>query len=204
MKKNKKKFVPNEPRINDTTKDPGSVAELIELLQSFPEDGKVELDGMINIDFGEDGGVDIYPKKVLDECGHECNEEQCICDECANVDEVISKVMEDIELHVNGTLYNNHEQLKNIRNMSSDSITAYEIMAPNPFEYEYEINELHPNQAAMIDEIRKHNAFMAECMAELHRREISALLEYNTQCLAHFGVETNRDMCVIIDKNKMR
>ena len=53
-----------------------------------------------------------------------------------------------------------------------------------------------------IDEIRQHNMYVAECMAEMHRREISALLEYNTQCLAHFGVQTNKVMCNIIDPNK--
>ena len=74
---------------------------------------------------------------------------------------------------------------------------ASPVLAPNPEEAEFE-SLLHPDQKLCIDEIRHHNAYVAECLGEMHRREIAALLEYNTQCLAHFGFDTNRVMCQIV------
>jgi hypothetical protein len=70
-------------------------------------------------------------------------------------------------------------------------------MTPNSAELNFE-NMLMPNQLTTLDEIRHHNAYVAECMGELHRREIAALLEYQTQCMAHFGIQTNRSMCAIV------
>ena len=193
MKKNKKKFEKLIGNVNTTSKKPGSVAEFIELLQNFPEDGKVTLDGCMNIDgLDEEGrGVTIYPKSVLNDV-----EEFDSADiEYSASDDILLK-------HTYGVGYNNSELSDALRTTSTDSLICVEVMSPNEGELKFENHLLSPHQACTIDEIRHHNAYVAECLGELHRREIAALLEYNTQCLAHFGIETNKTMCDIVDAYK--
>jgi hypothetical protein len=86
------------------------------------------------------------------------------------------------------------------RENSADKVLGAPVMNPTAGQLKYEDNYLLPNQREIIDEIRHHNVYMAECMAEMCRRGVSAMLEYNTQVLSHFAHGTTKDMCKIIDK----
>lgn len=202
MKKNKKNFEKLIGKVNDTSKEPGSVAEFIELLQQFPENGKITLDGCVNIDnIDEEGrGISIYPKEAAMSMLQNSEESDCDCKDCTvDEDNINSTFIRD---YAYGIGYDNNTFMNAIRDASSDALVGEPIVVPNDAQIDFETNNLLPNQYFNLDEIRKHNMYVAECLGELHRREISALLEYNTQCLAHFGVETNKTMCSIVEYYK--
>ena len=203
MKKHRK----HEEPIIDTTTEPGSVGELIELLQQFPESGKLTLNGNIDINISEDGdGATIYPKGTLINLNPEYNYDDN-CDnynKCNGLDvdpalerEAFKNVVMDI--HRSGL---DPVIICEIREKSSGELLADSLLNPCGEEIDFEDKLAGQYQNTLLAEMRAHNAYIAECLGELHRREMAALLEYNTQCLAHFGVSTNMDMCRIIDKNK--
>lgn len=200
MKKNKKI---NNVALVETKQEPyipGSVKEFKELLNVFPDDAKFTLNGSIDIDFEPDeGGCDIYPK---------LNEAADIEDSAyENVDRgginfnlPIADESEDVmKVYLTGIAHDNNSFMTCIREIPADTLVNAPIMTPNPEQLTFEKSLLPSNQVSMLSEIRHHNAYIAECLGELHRREIAALLEYNTQCFAHFGIENNKTMCEIVD-----
>ena len=204
MKKNKK-FKNEEPVETFITEhEPGTVGEFIDLLQTMPADYKFTLNGCAHI--GElDNPLTIYPREAFEKDVPEITSEDIYdlyhekntntCDECSS--DIATDVQDQIATHVLGIATNNPDFLEVIRQMPADHMMASPVMCPNPEEAEM-ISMLHPNQQLCLAEIRHHNAYVAECLGEMHRREIAALLEYNTQCLAHFGFDTNRVMCQIV------
>ena len=207
MKKNKK-FMEVTPVIEtrEATCVPGSVGEFIEILKDFPADAKFTLNGSVDIngktDIGDEFNTNIYKLpdgdcEPVKEPFFKYPEDDYVTDECECCNnEGNSLVMDD---HLFGIGYKNNGFINGIRRTSSDNLVEPSVMMPNDNELKYEGTQLAFNQVKIIDEIRQHNMYVAECMAEMHRREIAALLEYNTQCLAHFGAETNKVMCVITD-----
>lgn len=198
----KKKFKKETPVI----KTVGSVGEFIEVLKNFPSDAKFELNGSADIIDaymnGELKDITIKPFKTFDETAQDCEpffnypEEGCITDECEYCDADKNPVMDG---YLFGFSDMCPEYLNQIRHATSDSIIESPVMMPDKEELLFEGKELIPNQVLCIDEIRQHNMYVAECLAEMYRRQISALLEYNTQCMAHFGVQTNKVMCTMVD-----
>ena len=197
MKKNKK-LKEITPVVETVTSEPipGSVGSFIELLKQFPEDSKFTIEGAACVGVDGGGEYEIKSNPNLTKVDMSDAEEECCC-ECDNCDETEDAMLNTIATHVLGIATDNHDFLKVIRQMPGDHMMASPVLAPNPEEAEFE-SLLHPDQKLCIDEIRHHNAYVAECLGEMHRREIAALLEYNTQCLAHFGFDTNRVMCQIV------
>ena len=211
MKKNKK-FMKETPVIE--TKEfsiaptSGSVDEFIEILKQFPGDAKFNLNGIASVDgyIGDDHvEARIFNPSTLNQSEDEpffnYPEDGCIADECeCNIDhEEQNPVMNG---HLFGIADTDATFLKEVRHISADKLTELPVVMPNKNELVFEGELLELPQLMCIDEIRQHNMYIAECMAEIHRREIAALLEYNTQCLAHFGIVTNKCMCTIVDKTK--
>lgn len=200
MKKNKK-FNDVAPVIetNEEACIPGSVKEFKELLSNFPDDAQFTLNGNVNIDFGPDeGGCNIYPKGTCNGITDDVENSAYEGDIYVN-GEIADRSDDVMKAYLTGIAHDNSNFITAIRETSTDSIINASIMTPNPGQLAFEKAFLQPGQASILNEIRHHNAYMAECLGELHRREISALLEYNTQCLAHFGIESNVTMCEIID-----
>ena len=194
MKTNK--FKKTTPVTEVKTTIPGSVGEFIKVLEEFPEDGKFTLDGCVHIsdaltaDDGENLNVTIYPKEAVPECIDCKSPEDC----------VEEKTYEDkvLDGYFFGLAVDHPEVVLDMRAMNGNALTEAGVMVPTKEELAYE-SQLLPYQQDMIDQIRRNNMYVAECCAEIHRREIAALLEYQTQCIARFGVETNRDMCIIVN-----
>lgn len=202
----------------------GSVGEFIALLSEFPKDAKFTLNGNVDIDDmgycdenGEPKGITIYPKaaaEVIEEDINRCEDGgECVCSECScELEKIPYEGNEDLyhnayteaamDLHLQGIAYENYDYLKAIRNTSADNLANGPLLDPNEGELSFERNNLMPYQQELLAEMRAHNASIAESFGELHRREIAALLEYNTQCLAQFAHATNKDMCIIIDPSK--
>lgn len=214
MKKNKKfKEVTPVIETKEPAYEPGSVGEFIELLKEFPADSKFTLNGNVNISDsrmmydGEPAGVVIYPSEesIKHDYPEACeyDKDGSILDKlevCAADDEcdcvIDNPVMDG---HLYGKAFEDNAFAKAIRRCHADDIIDTPLMMPNRQELQFEGKELLPTQLLCIDEIRQHNMYVAECMAELYRRQIAGLLEYNTQCLAHFGIETNKVMCTMVD-----
>lgn len=220
-KKNKK----TTPVIKtENTAIPGSVGEFIELLKQFPSDGKFDLNGMAQVDVSELGKLEngatlikIYPNKqheytskncIINECdcdnNHEClctectcKNNECVCAECASDQSNENRIMQE---YLTGIAYNNNKFLNDVREASSDMLISANVMIPNEEELKFE-SDLHPYQNLTIDEIRVHNMHIAERLGELHRREVAAILEYTTQCMARLADATNVDMCEIISED---
>lgn len=186
---------------------PGSVDEFIEILKQFPSDAKFTLNGTASVDgFVGDDHIEatIYKPATcnLSENDPFFNEpEACITDECKYCEphEEENVVMKE---HLFGIANGDNEFLDAIRHEPTDDLISSPLMMPNTQELRYEGEFLAPPQIMQIDEIRQHNLYVAECMGEMYRRQIAALLEYNTQCMAHFGLVTNRVMCRIVDDAK--
>lgn len=210
MKKNKK-FMKETPVIE--TKEiavpidaiSGSVDEFREILKQFPGDAKFTLNGTASIDgyVGDDHiEATIYKPSTCNPSENEpffnYPEEGCITDECECYDDNRNLVMDG---HLYGIADADVTFLKEARHVSADQLVETPLMVPTNEELKYEGKLLALPQVMCIDEIRQHNMYVAECMAEIHRREIAALLEYNTQCLAHFGAITNKVMCTIVDND---
>lgn len=203
MKKNKN-MKKNVIGVNETCM-PGTVGEFIELLKTFPADGKFTLNGNVDIknvgmfdDNGEPVNVTIYPtesENICNECA-EALDERCITDECECEETYEDMVM---KYHLSGVARDNYDYLKEMRDSFTDSLIESPVMNPIKDELEFERNGLTHEQGLQLAEIRMHNNHVAECMGEMYRRQVSALLEYNTQCLAHIMGATNRSMCEIID-----
>ena len=215
MKKHKK--IKTQTPVIETKNNfiPGSVGEFIELLKEFPADEKFALNGSVDIGDVNEKHLVIYPKPsksnseevneaVLNAINNLTMADDDECAECNNgcdcVDDGTAKIFMDDQAR--GICYNNQEVLNYIRETSSDTLTSNSLTTPNTHQIKFESDNLRPNQYFMLDEIRQHNMAMAESLGELHRREIAALLEYNTQCLAHFGATTNITMCEIVDAYK--
>lgn len=184
-----------------------TVGTVIKTLSKFPEDAEIEFNdkGVVigHDNFAElenaveavkNSGIKIK-ETYVDECAYE--DEGCITDECDD-----EMTYEDIVMdgHLYGIANCSHEFLEAIRAAKGEDLLTAPILMPNKGELDFEARNLNPNQSYMLDEIRKHNAYVAECMAEMHRREIAAFLEYNTQMLAQFGYETNRVMCEVVNR----
>lgn len=211
MKKHKK-FKEVTPVMETVTNEPirGSVGEFIELLKEFPADGKFSLEGAACIGLDDERAIKISPKTdseltqidmsgIESECCGECIEG---CTDCDYSNPFVNEESSEVaKVYTLGLTAEMPEFANIIRTTSSDAIIGVEVMSPVPEELAYEKSLLHPDQKKTIDEIRKHNAYIAECLSEMHRREISALLEYQTQCLAHGMIDTNKVMCEIVDNN---
>ena len=176
----------------------GSVGEFIELLKTFPQDGKIDLNGNINISKG-DSGVIIYPQDP--EYRNSDNESEDKSESAIEADkEFINYANDILDKFSYGFGYADPNMITTFRNGPSDKLLGAPIMVPHPEELDYEDHFLLPHQRAMLDEIRHHNVYVAEAMGELCRRGVSAILEYNTQVLSQFAKETTRDMCIVINK----
>lgn len=207
MKKNKKDLIDVIPEGEKllVEHEKGSVGEFIELLKEFPADGKIDLNGTIHIS-KDAGGATIYPREPVVEYREGVDIESCNNNASDNLDseEAVEVARESYADHIAGKFclgfdHSNPEMISTFRSGPADKVLGAPIMTPNTAALEYEENYLLPNQCAIIDEIRHHNVYMAECMAELCRRGVAAMLEYNTQVLSHFARETTKDMCKIVD-----
>ena len=199
MKKNKKFPKATEVAENINNGYMCTVGELKNLLDHFPEHGEVTLENNII-------GICANDEEVSDFIKENVNKGPLPKMEVPN--NTCPEFIQDVEskdpfmdMHLYGIAFNNIDMLNDIRKTNSDTLIEGPLQTPNALEINREC-ELNPNQYFILDEIRAHNAYMAECLGELHRREIAALLEYNTQCLAHFGLETNKTMCDIVDNYK--
>lgn len=219
MKKNKK-FMEATPVIE--TKEasciPGSVGEFIEILKDFPADAKFTLNGSVDIngktDIGDEFNTNIYKLpdgdcEPVKEPFFNYPEAKPCCDFKNKETEPYMTEEEEEDMlnfvlsdYTYGLGWDDDNFNKYMRSSEADALLKSPVMAPYHKELQYEGKQLTFNQVKTIDEIRQHNIYVAECMAEMHRREIAALLEYNTQCLAHFGVETNKEMCEIVDSDE--
>lgn len=197
MKSNK--FKKATPVAKTVESKKGSVGEFIELLKQFPEDADFKLNGNVRVSGTEDnihatispiGEYTEEPVNNEEPCCGCCNDE-CDCEDSKN---------HAMDTHLYGASYVSDEFMKGFRKVGSDRLTDASVMNPITPELLFEKDLLHPMQNDIIGEIRHHNLFVAECMTEMYRRQLAAMLEYNTQCLAHFAVATNKCMCEIVDK----
>ena len=201
MKKNKK-FEKVTPVVETKETNHLTVGDVINTLVKFPPHAKIHVGGVTvsgdELDYELLENVTKDPKVKTVETNIVNNE---YLDECCPIKELPEdeeeksyedQVMED-------HLYGYEDLIQPTRRVSSDRLTDSPLMIPNKQELDFEDKNLYSPQTMCIDEIRRHNVFVAECMAEMYRRQISALLEYNTQCLAHFGCDTNKVMCRIIN-----
>lgn len=209
MKKNKKDLIDVIPEGEKllVEHEKGSVGEFIELLKEFPADGKIDLDGSIYIS-KDTGGARIYPREPEVEYREGVDIESCDDDDL-DLEEAAEVSRESYADHVAGKFclgfdHCNPEMISTFRSGPADKLLGAPIMTPNTEALEYEENYLLPGQVELIDEIRHHNVYMAECMAEVCRRSISAMLEYNTQVLSRFAHATTKEMCKIIDNKYAR
>lgn len=201
-----KKIMKATPVIETKQADyiPGTVGEFINVLQNFPPDKEFTLNGSVSIKgFEIDGdpncSISIYPEGVINKDEHphiDCVECDCLECDCENQysDELIEYADKMMDNHYFGIATKNNEYLEYLRGASIDGLS---FTTPNIEQLDFEEKNLTHNQQLLIDEIRANNMCVAEYLGELHRREIAALLEYNTQCLTHFGCVTNREMCRI-------
>lgn len=200
MKKNKKFATPViETKDNY---DPFTVEGLIDVLKEFPKDSKFELNGAIKIkdcmtaDNGESLSVNI---SIPAENNNSIGLENINYENDNDAGKFVNGTGELVDNYLYGICPKDNNFLDMIRKSATDTIINSPLTMPNNEESSFEQKYLAPNQCDVINEIRQHNTFIAECLGEIHRREVAALLEYNTQCLAHFGIETNKTMCVIAD-----
>lgn len=179
----------------------GSVGEFIEILKQFPADADFELNGNVRVSGvcdDENLTARITPAGGYTETESVNNEKPCGCcnDEC-DCEDSKNHVM---DTHLYGASYVSDEFMRGFRKVCSDRLTDAGVMNPITPELLFEKDSLYPMQNDTIGEIRHHNLFVTECMTEMYRRQLAAMLEYNTQCLAHFAVATNKCMCEIVDK----
>lgn len=114
-------------------------------------------------------------------------------------DDGITEEYEDITMQNYLFGINDKTFIEGVRMAPAETLMQASVLIPNREQLCYERNHLHPYQNVMLDEIRNQNIFVAEQMAEIYRRQMSALLEYQTQCMAMFAESTNKTMCVIVD-----
>ena len=190
MKKNKKAMnatpVIETKEVNNLG---GTVAGLKAVLEQFPDNAQISFAGdFIDVNL-DDKVARIHQHRP-----------ELLEDEVESYDPV--PVYDEHTTIMNDYLFgsiDNKQYMNQIRHAASDEILEQPLMLPNQQELDYETKMLHDPQTMTIDEIRRHNVMIAELMGELHRRQVAALLEYGTQCLAHFGVESNRVMCNIVN-----
>ena len=214
MKKNLK-FVEATPVVETKRVDTLKVRDVIATLSNFSPDAEIHIDGgvLISDDINDETlkavanspkvanvTVDSEPFYELPESF--CESCDCDCDTCDLLccEEERKKTFEDEVMKYH--LFGGDNMAKSIRHESSDHLTEYPIMLPNKQQLDFENNRLHPAQVDVIDEIRAHNVLVTECLTEMYRRQLAALLEYNTQCMAHFAESSNVVMCEIVDRNK--
>ena len=192
-----KKFMKETPVI-ETKPIRGSVGEFIELLKDFDPAAKFELNGAANINFDLEGQPVTTTIKPISNDNAELIEDDFFFDECNCCKD---KSSEDfiMDAYLFGAAEQDPEFVRMVRHNNGDFLTEAPVMMPNKEQLSYEANNLFPIQNLTIQDIRNHNAMITELMAEMHRREIAALLEYNTQCLANFGAASNKEMCRIVD-----
>ena len=102
-----------------------------------------------------------------------------------------------VEHYAIGDLAEDPDRIRNIRYATEQEILDADLLNPNIVQLSYENDMLEPSQSQFINEMRYHNAQIAENMAEMFRRGISAMLEYNTQCIANMTATNNKVMCDI-------
>lgn len=203
MKENKKFMNPTP--VVETKPIKGSVGEFIEILKDFPADAKFTLNGNVDINdlniYGEPAVATIKPVKSFDDTSCDCEPffnypEDSDNDECEDEEDSVEDAIMKSHLFGSDTL------AKYNRGTSSDHLIDYPIMNPTDRQLAYEINNLHPAQVIAIDEIRAHNVCVVEALTEMYRRQLAALLEYNTQCMVQFASKSNKIMCEIVDRSR--
>lgn len=196
MKKNKKfdKTTPVAKTIDNFK--PGTVGEFIALLSEFPKDGEFELGGKAFIKniFDENNkphNIVIHPRDEVVPTEQPAND-----DYIEYADPV--KINDAIDNNFYYGCVNPHSKsfISVLRRRASDDLIEMDICKPSDCEKEWEKNVFSPEQLNKIDEIRHKNAVMAESMAEIYRRQISAILEYTLQANLQF---TNKTMCTLCD-----
>lgn len=207
--KNKKikKTAPVVETINPNEPASGTIGELMEILKQFPQDAKYDLDGSITID-DYNMGDDCVCNAKINPLASEPDDLQYLEEYTPSIkplppqsDEADSLLNPVQKLHCYGLSYDDYEFGNKVRRASGNELFDSNISYPNSSELNFEGDELAYPQLVQINEIRQHNAYVAELMAEIHRREIAALLEYNTQCLAHLTTVSNKCMCEIVNKD---
>jgi hypothetical protein len=181
------------PVIETKDYEKGSVGEFIALLSEFPKNAKFTLDGGVRIsseEFPDNSSIVVYPSEAaLDEAYPDTVEAPTTYEDSVMKSYLFGRV-------------DNEGYVDNLRHCTTDSILDGSLITPNKTELCFEQRHLYPEQESIINEIRYHNVEMAEVMAEIYRRQMAALLEYNTQVLAHFATENNKIMCVTIDEDE--
>jgi len=199
-------------KIDTGVKQANSVGEFIKILEQLPQDAEFELNGIAKVKTSEmgypEGDLTItpmynedLPEIPFEDCEECCGE--CKCDEAGDIDQCEKEFAEySMKKYLYGVNETAPEIIHGMRHSPVDQIIYQtKVCHPNALQLDYEATMLGNNQCAIIDEMRHHNAYVAECIAEMTRRQVSALLEYNTQAMANFAVATKKDMCVIVDKD---
>lgn len=212
MKKNLK-FVEATPVVETKRADTLKVRDVIATLSNFSPDAEIHIDGgvLISDDINDEtlkavanspkvANVTVdsepfygLPESFCESCDCDCDTCDLLCCEGEN-----EETAEDIIMKTH--LFGHDEIARAVRGASSDHLIDAPIMNPNKVQLDFENRELHPYQTSMIDEIRVQNACVVESLTELYRRQLAALLEYNTQCMAHLTTRTNAVMCEIVDR----
>lgn len=212
----------NYTKIDTGVKQANTVGDFIDVLKQLPQDAEFELNGIAKVktaDLGySEGDLTISPMYHVDpkhpyefdDCGEDCCG-KCECDtgipavETGICDCNIEQGKKDfVDYSVKKYLFGVNETVPElIHGMRHEPIDKViydtKVCIPNAMQLDYEAAMLSPNQCGMIDEMRHHNAYVAECIAEMTRRQVSALLEYNTQAMANFAIATKKDMCHIVE-----
>lgn len=209
MKKDKKfnKATPVIETVDDFK--PGTVGEFIALLSEFPKDGKFELDGKVNIKDIFDGGasdhsVVIYPRTdatpANGEIGISKEEDIPVNPDPDDYMECATPIKRN-DVVTDNYYYgcvdpDSGTPIAGLRRRVSDSLMEINICRPNTITRAWEKEVFSQEQLNTIEEIRCNNAIMAENMAEIYRRQISAILEYSLQANLQFAKKT---MCTLCD-----
>ena len=123
-----KKIKEATPVIETKDYEKGSVGEFIALLNEFPEDAKITLDGNVKIDselFPDNSSITIYPNE---ESFKEDNPK--VCEESYE-----DAVMKEYLL---GKVYHDNNFINALRNLNSDNILEVHMMVPNKSELDFE------------------------------------------------------------------
>lgn len=182
-----------------------TVDTLIDVLKTFPKGCPAKINGNItvgDINFDDDGNVVQDSGSSTTVKISDLTSDANIADEqmeeinCGNQNDEIENPYDKEHKVIANYLYGNPELFKIASHTVSDDLFATSICYPGVNTQLFESAILSPSQKELVDEIREKNMLMATMLAEQYRRGLSAMFEYNLQCMYMYG----RTMCSIVDK----
>lgn len=185
-----KRRLVQEPVIKNNNPS-GSVGEFIELLKGFPPDAQFTIDGEVSIN-----GIENTDGELKDYSIKSRNNELTNPSLDTIIDDTKKYDKNDVLYH---HMFGEKEITNAVRAKLSEDLLSDDIMNPYPSQIEYENQNLLVKQQEMFDEIRQKNTIVVENLAELYRRQLAALLEYNTQCLSNMVTTNNKIMVTVLE-----